>query len=75
MEIIYTKHAIKEMYSHGIEVSKIEDTIIHGDKKIESKKQNKYRSVKRYGNVKIHVIFRIINENVLKVITCKKVRV
>lgn len=74
MKIIYTKHAIIKMYSHGIEVGKVEDTIINGEKKLESKRQNKYRSVKRYGNEKIHVVFRIINEDVLKVITCKRVR-
>lgn len=74
MKIIYTKHAVIKMYSYGIEVGKVEDTIINGEKKLESKRHNKYRSVKRYGNEKIHVIFRIIGNDVLKVLTCRKVR-
>ncbi len=63
------------MYSYGIEVGKVEDTIISGEKKIEGKRSNKYRCVKRYGNEKIHVIFRIIDGDVLKVLTCRKVKV
>lgn len=75
MKIIYTKHAIVKMYSYGIEVGKVEDTIITGEKKIEGKRQGKYRCVKRYGNEKIHVVFRIIDDDVLKVLTCRKVKV
>ena len=75
MEIKYTKHAIVEMYTQGIHVSKIEDTIINGEKKLESKRQKKYRAVRQYGNEKIHVIFRIVNEHILLVITCKRMRV
>ena len=74
MKILYTKHAIIKMYSHGIEAGKIEDTIINGEKKIEGKRQNKYRSVKRYGDMKIHVVFRVIDGNILKVLTCRKTR-
>ena len=74
MKIIYTKHAIIKMYSYGIEVGKVEDTIISGEKKLEGKRNNKYRSVKRYGDEKIHVIFRVIDNDVLKVLTCRKVR-
>ena len=74
MKIIYTKHAIIKMYSHGIEVGKVEDTIINGEKKLESSRNKKYRSVKRYGNEKVHVVFRVIGEDVLKVLTCRKVR-
>jgi len=75
MEVRYTKHAIIEMYKQGIHVSKIEDTIINGDKKLESKRQKKYRAVNRYGNEKIHVIFRIVNSHTLLVITCKRMRI
>lgn len=74
MKIIYTKHAIIKMYSYGIEVGKVEDTIINGEKRLESKRQNKYRSVKMYGDEKVHVIFRIVDHDVLKVLTCRKVR-
>ena len=74
MKIIYTKRAIIKMYSYGIEVGKVEDTIISGEKKLESKRNNKYRSVKQYGDEKIHVVFRVTNNDVLKVITCRKVR-
>ncbi len=74
MEIIYTKHAIIEIYSQGIHISKVEDTIINGEKKLESKSQKKYRAVNRYGNEKIHVIFRIANDRMLLVINCKRVR-
>ena len=73
MKIIYTKHAIIKMYSYGIEVGKVEDTIINGEKKLEGRRENKYRSVKRYGNEKIHVVFKA-ESDVLKVITCRKVR-
>ncbi|MBI4018130.1 MAG: DUF4258 domain-containing protein [Candidatus Aenigmarchaeota archaeon] len=75
MKLIYTKHAIIKMYSQGIEAGKVEDTIINGEKKLESKRQDKYRAVKQYGSEKIHVVFRVINGDILKVITCKKLRV
>ncbi len=75
MQIRYTKHAIIEMYAQGIHVSKIEDTLINGEKKLESKRQKKYRSVRQYGNEKIHVVFRIANDQTILVITCKRVKV
>jgi len=74
-EIQYTKHAIIEMYTQGIHVSKVEDTIINGEKGVESKRQNKYRAIKRYGGETLHVIFRILDEKTILVINCKLVRV
>ena len=74
MQIRYTKHAIIEMYTQGIHVSKIEDTLINGEKKLESKRQKKYRAVRQYWNEKIHVIFRIVNDHALFVITCKRIK-
>ena len=72
-KIIYTKHTLRRIYDYGMLIEKIEDTLKTGELKLESKRQNKYRIVKRYGKYVYHVIFRIENERII-VITCKKVR-
>ncbi|MBI5061131.1 MAG: DUF4258 domain-containing protein [Candidatus Aenigmarchaeota archaeon] len=74
MELRYTKHAIIEMYRQGLLISKVEEAIVTGERKLESKRQKKYRAMKRYGNEVYHVIFRLVNHDVLLVINCKKVR-
>lgn len=73
MNLKYTKHAIEEIYRQGLLVSKVEETIVNGERKLEGKRENKYRVVKQFGNEKYHVIFRILN-NTLLIINCKKVR-
>jgi len=72
-KIIYTKHALRRIYDYGMFIHKIEDTIKTGELKIESKRQNKFRAIKRYGNYAYHIIFRIEINKVI-VITCRKVR-
>lgn len=72
-DIIYTKHALKRIYEYGMFIQKVEETIKTGELKIESKRQSKYRAVKRYGSYVYHIIFRVETNRII-VITCRRVR-